>query len=148
MKCCRLLADGVAGTLPFERVVATGYHDGPTEGFTECSQCNQAYSFRKLDWDDLQDVRILGFAPLAITLDAIIARLAIGSDKRTPFVLVPPLPESAEKFVKELLAKRPTHVAAVSGWPARSPLWRDITGLNTEAVNDWFSFLGIPRKNA
>jgi hypothetical protein len=146
MKCCMLLTDGILEMLPFERTIATGYYDGPTEGFTECSQCGQAYSFRKLDWDDLQDVRIFGFAPLNVSLDTIAERLGISSTKGAFLPLVPPLQASQEKFVNEMLAQPAVRVAAVAGWPGQSSLWRDIRGVDLDAVGDWFSFLGIPRR--
>jgi hypothetical protein len=133
-------------TLPFERTIATGFYDGPTDGFTECSQCGQTYTFRKLDWDDLQDVRVFGFAPLEVGLDAIAARLGVNLLKGPLLPLVPPLDESQERFVKELFAQRPIRVAAVEGWPGQSSLWRDIRGLDPDSVGDWFSFLRILKR--
>lgn len=147
MKCCKLLVDGVMELLPFRRTIATGFYDGPTEGFAECSECKLAYSFRKLDWDDLQDVRIIGFAPLQISFDAIATRLKINELTAQPVPLVPPLSESLEMFVKELLASRPNYVAALEGgWPGRSSVWRDIRELDLQSVSDWFSFLGISKQ--
>jgi hypothetical protein len=61
---------------------------------------------------------------------------------------VPPLAEAEVKFVEELFAKTPTHVAAFEGWPGQSSVWRDISGLDPKGVGDWFSFLGIQRKMA
>jgi hypothetical protein len=135
-------------SLPFRRTIATGFYDGPTQGFTECSKCKRAYSFRKLDWDDLQDVRITGFGPLQIDLDAIVARLKIkeSGDERLP--LVPVLSGPLDRFVEELLSHHPWYVAALrEGWPGRSSVWRDIRTLDLESVSDWFSFLGVPRGN-
>jgi len=82
MKCCKLLAGCVMERVPFERTIASGFYDGRTDGFTECSQCKKAYSFRKLDWDDSQNVRIFGFAPLESELDAIAARLGVATPSR------------------------------------------------------------------
>jgi len=133
-------------SLPFRRTIATGFYDGPTEGFAECSECKQAYSFRKLDWDDLQDVRIIGFAPLQISLDAIAGRLKINELTTQAVPLVPPLSDPLETFVKELLDSHPNYVAAVeAGWPGSSSVWRDIRGLDLQSVSDWFSFLGISK---
>lgn len=146
MTCCKQLVEGIVEELPFARAIATDFCDGPIEGFTECSRCGQSYSFRKLDWDDLQDVRILGFAPLGISLTAIAARLEIHLGQGVPVILVPPLAEAEDKFVQELLAQPPTRVAVVESWPGRSPLWRDITGLALGGISDWFGFLKIPKK--
>lgn len=146
MNCCKSLVDGVMELLPFGQTIATGFYDGPTEGFTECSICKQAYSFRKLDWNDLQDVRIFGFAPLEISLEAFATRLKIRGPAGPRIPLLPPLSDPLEKLVKELLASHPSYVAVVSGgWPGRSSVWRDIRGLDLESVRDWFSFLGIAK---
>lgn len=143
MKCCKLLVDGQFETLPFLRVIAVGYYDGPTEGFTECSQCGQAYTFRLLDWDNLQDLRVFAYSPLAINLSAIGDRLLVLPDGHASLSIVPPLEEDEEKFVKTLLNQNATRVAAFEGWPGRSSIWRDVTGVDLTNPRDWFSFLGI-----
>ncbi len=146
MKCCKLLADGVMEFLPFRRTIATGFYDGPTEGFTECSECKQAYFFRKLDWDALQDVRITGFGPLQMSLDTIARRLKLKQLSNSPLLLVPPLSDSLEAFVKELLANHPSRVAAVTGaWPGRSSVWREVRGRDLQSVSDWLLFLGVSK---
>jgi hypothetical protein len=146
MRCCKLLVNGVLESLPFERTIATGFYDGPTDGFTECSKCKQAYSFRKLDWDDAQDLRIFGFAPVDIGLDTIAARLGVRIQEPPGVPLVSQLNASQEAFAKGLFLKPPVHVAAVEGWPGRTPVWRDIRGVDLSSVGDWFSFLGIAKK--
>lgn len=146
MKCCKNLVDGKLEELPFERVIATGYYDGPIEGFTECSQCGQTYFIRKLDWDDTQHVRIVGFAPIEMGLHVIAARLSIDMGKRAPISIVPPLAESEERFVKELFAHQLTRVVAVENWPGHSRLWRNVSDIDPENVRDWFSFLEIQRE--
>ena len=144
MKCCKLLVDGAMESLPFGRTIGTGFYDGPIEGFTECSACKQAYSFRTLDWDDLQDVRITAFAPLQISMDEIAIRLKLSKPAGNRVPIVPPLSGPLEMFVKGLLASHPNHVAAVSnGWPGQSSVWRNIRELDFENIRDWFSFLGI-----
>jgi hypothetical protein len=45
--------------------VALNYYDGPTSGVMQCRSCSAAYRFMMIDWDDYQDVRIHGFAPLS-----------------------------------------------------------------------------------
>lgn len=146
MKCCQSLIDGQLEQLPFEKALAVGYYDGPTDGFTVCSQCGRAYSFRKLDWDELQDTRVFAFAPLSKTLEEICKRLAINfTDKK--IILVPPLAELENEFVRQLLASSVTRITVFEGWPGTSSLWRDVSGMNLEKVNDWFSFLGIPKRH-
>jgi hypothetical protein len=145
MKCCKLRKDDESDPLPFDRIIAIGYYDGPTDGFTECSQCHQTYSFRKLDWDDAQDVRVFGFSPVQVSLETIIAKLGVDFSKWPRVAIVPPLAGFEDRFVKELFNQPPTHVAAFKGWPGESPLWRNIMGLDTSRIHDWFSFLGIPK---
>lgn len=146
MKCCKLLADGVLNDLPFERTLATAFHDGPTEGFTECSQCRQVYSFRKLDWDTRQDVRILGLTPLQVNLETIAGQFGVSLSPKLPVTLVSSLDESQEGFMRELFAHKPIRVVAVEDWPGRSLFWRNIQDVNPNSVKDWFVYLGIERK--
>ena len=145
MTCCRILTDAAGEDWPFGRTLATGYYDGPFEGFTECTTCGRAYSFRKLDWGDGQDVRVFSFAPLAISLRDIAARLLPNADAQATFMLVPPLPAAEDNFCEQLLAQRPTHVVACQGWPGRALSCRDATKLDLDSVSDWFAFLGLSR---
>lgn len=148
MKCCKLLTDGESEALPFRRVISTGFYDGPIEGFTECSQCGQAYAFRKLDWDDLQNVRIIGFTPITLSLDAIAKRLSVDINAHPFFSLKGPLAQSDDDFVEGLLSQHPAQVAAFEKWPGTSLVWRDISKLDLKSVTDWFSFLAIPKMKA
>lgn len=146
MTCCRLLTDGVMQALPFQRTIATAFYDGPIDGFTECSECRTTYSFRKLDWDDSQDVRVTGFAPLQSNLDDIAIRLEINRVEGGRLSLIPPLNNSLEQIVKDLFSHRPLYIAAISnGWPGGSAVWRDLRGFDLQDITDWFWFLGIPR---
>jgi hypothetical protein len=143
-----MLIDGALETLPFKRTISTAFYDGPTEGITECSQCGQVYSFRKVDWDDLQDVRIFVFAPLNSSLDAIATQLGISLGTAAFRPLVPPLNEQNESIVETLFAKQPKWIAVIESWPGQSLVWRDISGVDLKMVHDWFSFLGISKKKA
>jgi len=127
-------------------VIAVRYDDGPTEGFTECSECGRTYSFRKLAWDDFKKVRIFAFAPLFIDLNLIAGRLSPGWDRRTRLVAGPPFGDAESRFIEDLLSQPATHVAAFEGWPGDWSIWRGVAGTNLDTVHDWFSFLGIPRK--
>jgi hypothetical protein len=146
MECCKRLTDGTVEAMPFARTIATDYYDGPTEGFTECSQCGQTYSFRKLDWDDTQDLRIVSFAPIVVKLGQIATRLGVNLERPVVRPVALPLPESVERFIQELLTQRPTRVAAIEGWPGQSSRWRNVAEIDVNTVSDWFSFLGV-RKN-
>jgi hypothetical protein len=145
-KCCRFLTDGVPQNLPFSRTIAIGFYDGPTDGFTECSRCHRAYHFRKLEWDELQELRIFGFAPVQSDLDTIARRLGIQFNKDQPVSVVPPLDDAREAFLRKLLADTPVRVAAIIGWPGQSSVWRDVRGQAVTAVTDWFAFLGLTRR--
>ena len=148
MMCCKLLLRGQYEALPFRRVIATGFYDGPTEGFTECSRCGQAFSFHMLDWDDMQDVRVFAFSPISISLDALAERLRTPLAADAEFSLVAPLGEDDGIFVQELLTQPPTRVAAFRGWPAESSSCRDISRTDISEIGDWFSFLDITRSGA
>jgi len=89
MECCQLLKDGVSSALPFERVLAVGYYDGPTEGFSECAMCRRCYYFKKLAWDESQDIRIFAFTPLNLDLAEIVRKSNIQPSWEFPIFLVP-----------------------------------------------------------
>jgi hypothetical protein len=148
MTCCRLLLRGQFETLPFRRVIATGFYDGPTEGFTECSRCGQAFSFHMLDWDDIQDVRVFAFCPISMSLDAVSERLRTPLTADAEFSLVAPLGEDDGLFVRELMTRPATRVAAFRGWPAESATCRDISRTDIGQIGDWFSFLDLPGRSA
>ena len=84
------------------------------------------------------------FASLDSSLNAIATELGI---KGASQMLVPPLSEQNENCVKWLLWKQPNRAAVMGGWSAQSLVWRDISGVDLKSVNDWFSFLEIPRKD-
>lgn len=63
--CCRHIIGEVRDIpSPFDRLVATGYYDGPTDGLVECGTCGRLYAFEKIDWDDGQNLRIFSLAPV------------------------------------------------------------------------------------
>ena len=148
MTCCKILVRGQFEAMPFRRVIATGFYDGPIQGFTECSKCGQAFSFRMLDWDDSQAMRIFAFSPVSTTLDTIAERLRIALSTDAEFAMLGPLTEQDDGFVRELEAQPPTRVAAFEGWPGKSSLCRDVTRIDLADITDWFSYLEIPRTRA
>ena len=59
--------EGLNDPSPIDKVVALGYHDGPTEGLLQVGDCGPVYRFQTLDEvsdpDDL-DLRVYGLYPL------------------------------------------------------------------------------------
>jgi hypothetical protein len=141
MTCCKLLLRGQFETLPFRRVIATGFYDGPMEGFTECCQCGQAFSFHMLDWDDSQKVRVFAFSPVSTSLDAIAERLRIVLAADTGFSFVAHLSENDQVFVRDLRSQPSTLVAAFRGWPGESSSCRDISRATSQRSVTGFRFL-------
>ena len=63
--CCRMIVGRMREIpSPFLRLIATGYYDGPTDGFVECSICSAVYAFHKLDWDENQNLRVFSMSPV------------------------------------------------------------------------------------
>ena len=87
MECPRRL-NALPHELTFGRTVATDFYDGPTAWFAECASCHQVYSFRMLDWDSSQDLRIFVLSRVDVPLDVITKRL-MRDAKTEKFLLVP-----------------------------------------------------------
>jgi len=145
MNCCTHLADQKLELLPFVRVIAIGYYDGPTEGFTDCATCGQTYAFRKLDWDKSQDVRIIGFAPIAVSFDEIATKLSCNQTVGNTVCIVQPLTEAKEEFVTKLFGNPVRYVVVVEDWPWRSSARKELSSVDTSQISDWFLFLEVPR---
>jgi hypothetical protein len=160
---------------PFTRILALGWYDGPTGGVAECVHCGGAYLFEMLDWDDWQDVRIFGLAPLpAGSFEALVSACPKSSPPRwpvwSPLWVFPSEDEreEAERQVRgiEQSAGRPDLVAAweddqegvlaarmlaeedlpeVKAILARGGAANSPAG-GSETPRDWFAFLGLERK--
>ncbi len=142
--CCQQRTHGVMASLPFRRVLATGYHDGPIEGFTSCSICERSYGFHLLAWDNMQDTRIFGFSPISVSFDEIAARLAVKPCGGSGLTLVPPLSESLDEFVSQLLGIPITVAAVIDGsWPGRSKVWKKVDGVEFKDFYDLISQLEV-----
>ncbi len=142
MNICEHIESASAERSPFGKMLVTGFYDGPTDGFVECRHCGRAYAFRKLAWDDEQDVRIYGLAPLEQPLESIRLEALKLPESDDPVTVVPPLAEEQQQAV-ERLAARPVHyvVAAVNlrrGIMAAKPLEQEDVG-----ERDWFAWLGL-----
>lgn len=135
-------------TSPFRRIVATGFYDGPTEGFA-IGERNVMYSFRLLDWDDGQNVRVFRVAAMAsVSLDDTLTALGHESPPSWPvWVVRAPAGERAESFIQRTndLA-RPVAIVATRDLLGTLDLWRPITEEPQLTGNrDWLTELGFPR---
>jgi hypothetical protein len=64
-RCCRDLSRPSKGPSPFDRVIALGWYDGPTEGLIRCAACGQVYRFDLLDSvDEDRGIRLYSLAPV------------------------------------------------------------------------------------
>lgn len=127
---------------PFFRLLATGYYDGPTDGFVECNVCRQAYAFHMLDWDDEQDVRIFGLAPVRESFESIWREILELPPSEEPITLVSPLVGQASLNIERLESQPIQYVVGVEN------LLRDIVaGEPVEqgevGKRDWFAWLGM-----
>jgi hypothetical protein len=77
-RCCRDLNRLSKGPSPFDRVIALGWYDGPTEGLVRCGDCARVYRFDLLDSvDEDRGIRLYSLAPVpADTMDRLVDVLA------------------------------------------------------------------------
>jgi hypothetical protein len=77
-RCCRDLSRPSKGPSPFDRVIALGWYDGPTEGLVRCGACGQVYRFDLLDSvDEDRGIRLYSLASVpADTLDRLVDLLS------------------------------------------------------------------------
>jgi hypothetical protein len=134
---------------PFRRIVATGFYDGPTEGFAVGEE-TETCSFRLLDWDQGQDLRVFRIAAIpGVSLDDAVAVLRNEGPPSSPIWLLPaPLGEAAERFVQRAneLA-RPVAIVVTRDLLGTLDLWRPITGEpRLTGSRDWLTELGFPRE--
>lgn len=140
MTCCQLLKDNDESS--FSRTLATGYYDGPTEGFCECAACSRVFSMQMFQWDSDQDWRVIAFAELPLSFDEIALLLSVERTGKGSCILVSPLVEPQNSILRRLFARTPHWVGMISGWPGRIGAWRKISGVDPATVRDWFDFLG------
>ena len=154
-QCCASRSSTRDVASPFRRLIATGYYDGPTEGFVECGTCGTVFAFRTLDWDGGQDVRIFALRELsAATMDSLVTRIGneTGDQPRWPVWVVPPPKERSpvasegHESVREgrhliLAARDLTRTILV--WASGDNASRD-----EETRVDWFKELGLPRSDS
>jgi hypothetical protein len=138
--------------LPFAKVLALGYYDGPTEGLLLCRSGLHGFRFEMLDADTAMDVRIFSLAPIdpnAIT--RLSDALAKYQELRWP-VWVPrwkfPTEEdrsTLEDLVDQILAEAgsPEWVIATTDISGEPTAFRRITPEEIERVDNWFTVLGL-----
>jgi hypothetical protein len=73
-RCCRDSSRPSKGPSPFDRVIALGWYDGPTEGLVRCGACGRTYRFDLLDSvDEDLGIRLYSIAPVpADTMDRLV----------------------------------------------------------------------------
>jgi len=124
-------------------MLITGYYDGATDGFVQCNACGQTYGFRKLAWDEEQDVRIFALAALDQEFDAIRTRIYRIERDENPTTFLAPTPSAEQRReLERLLANRPDCVVAATdlqkGILAKKE-WED----DASGDRDWFAWIGL-----
>ena len=150
---------------PFGKVIALGYHDGPTLGAVQCAGGTDAYRFELLAidvdgvydgaaWDRGEELRVYGLAPLPLgSFERIVRILSAIEQPRWP-VWAPGMATSAagldrlvEREVRPLLdaAGRPTLAVAGPGLllPVRAARALEPGETDQPPQRDWFAFLGF-----
>jgi hypothetical protein len=131
------------GQLLIGRTIATGYYDGPTEGFTECSNCGQTFHFRMLTWDDGQDVRVFGFANLETPLDTIVSRLRLHVPYNGIALVQSDSDSGSTMFLHSLTTQPPVFAAAIKSWSHEVLACKALQATDLRSVSDWFAFLDM-----
>ena len=147
--CCQDPASLVGAELPFSKILALGFYDGPTSGVLQCGACSAAYKFDLLDWDEGHEVRIFRLASLPTdSLDQIVKVLAPAGSPRWP-VWVPSRWKSpsedarqeADRGVQRIveLAKPAELLIAWIGYGERVLAARRLPAAELANLGDWFS---------
>jgi hypothetical protein len=156
-RCCRGLPGSGRVKSPFARVIALGYYDGPTSGLVQCAECERAYRFDLLGWDEGQDVRIYGLAPLPATsfdrlVDALSRYQAPGWPVWVPLWQFPSGSdrEALDGLTRQIIdAAAPTEFAIATEDIAGAILGgKAVTPEDVARIKGWFSFLDIAAPNA
>jgi hypothetical protein len=65
-RCCSGLPLYAKEPSPFDRAIALGYYDGPTQGLVRCGHCNRVFRFVTVDSvHEDESIRIYSLAPLS-----------------------------------------------------------------------------------
>jgi hypothetical protein len=148
--CCQQFT-AVGLNRPSLKVIMTAYYDGPTAGLFKCDLCGRVYRFFMVDWDGKQEVRIHALAPMPVDSFRRLEELQAEHGPKW-------WPEGLE--LEDVLAEagNPNIVGAFSRnaetmFAARELTENDLKDIqewfspnHVENTRDWFSFLGIPRR--
>lgn len=143
--CCDALEAQEPMPSPFTRILASGYYDGPTEGIVECGKCGRTFAFRMLAWDEEQNVRAFGLAPVAWNYEALCVKL-LKTPPVAALTLVPPLPSSESSELDRLLTATVTHVVASENLLAELLASRAVQPGEVSLGRDWLQWLGVERR--
>lgn len=146
MICCKEIAQEGIIDSPFYRILATGYYDGPTEGFIECSICKGTYVFRMLDWDDEQDMRIYAMALIDANLKEINLKIMQQEEMSSSVVIVPPLTDVRKEMVDSFFSVPFSRIAVAYDLQKELLIWKEIVNKEFAKGVDWFSRLNLARK--
>jgi hypothetical protein len=147
---------------PVTKVLALGWHDGPTNGVLECEPGGQVFKFDLLDevrqwpWED-QDLRIFSLAPLPPTaLRELATAYAAYFELHWP-VCVPvwTFSTSADRQILESLTDQVLQQAGPISWiiatcDFQGEIWaaRAVAAEEIALVSDWPAFLGLQKGSA
>jgi len=164
--CCQNLGGLTESKSPFQRIISFDYHDGATAGAAQCAVCAGAYKYDMVDWDQNQDVRVFGFAPLPpdsfMKLTALCAALEnpkwpIWSPKWQFSTEV--LRNSIETEIEQILGAAGPHEFVLASRDLAQEIiaCRDLTEIDgkdlqtrssrreAHSQRDWFQYLGLQR---
>ncbi|MEO6810423.1 MAG: hypothetical protein ABI353_15015 [Isosphaeraceae bacterium] len=159
--CCRQPAHLRERRSPFHRVIAPGWHDGPTSGLLECGVCERDYRFELFDEvindPERRDVRTYSLAPLMRgSLDRLVDALALYQSPRQPVWV--PLWTFPTEAAREALDNQTQRILDSAGPPELAITTDNLVGTIVEAKNltaedlvrgkDWFSFMGLAKVRA
>jgi len=159
--CCQELPDWRNQRSPFQRILSFGYYDGTTAGVAQCVGCSVAYKYDLLAWDEDQDMRIFGLAPLPSgSFSELLAASAVLGEPRWP-TWVPvwqfsseTIQNKVESRIQAVLNKAGplTFVVATNDISNNFVAGKRITETNVELVQglisksvdvqEWLAFLG------
>jgi hypothetical protein len=122
----------VAGT-PFTRLLAFDVYDGPVSGLVFCGAAREAFVFRLMAWDEQQERRVFGIAPLAGDIAGrVISVLAEIQSPRWPeWWLNPPPDERLRRQVDGAIAEAVGGAGPVVGVALSTNLLGEIERLVT-----------------
>jgi hypothetical protein len=135
--------------LPFAKVLALGYYDGPIEGLLVCRSGAHGYLFKYLDGDDLRIFSLTPIDPIAIA--RLVEALSPYQNPRWPvWIPIWSFPTEDEQSTLDRLTDRVLAEAGPPGWVMATedlmgePLTlRKIEPRAVEEVDDWFDYLGL-----